>query len=151
MIYSPEEFLTFLEERQRAIPAAQEAGLNATGERLEKAAKDLLGEYQREDNGPFAPWAELSDVTKERRAAAGFTENDPGLASGAMQESVHHRVEGHTVAIGTDDPHALYFEHGTLRQPSRPFLGLAVWRHGKGEAEHMARRIFGAVTGTVGD
>ena len=147
--FTPAEFLRFLEDRQRAIPAAQEAGLAAVGERLEHEAKELLGTYQREDMGPLAPWAELADSTKDARVRAGFTENDPGLASGAMQESVHHRVEGNTVAIGTDDLHALYFEHGTIRQPPRPFLSLALWRHGRDEAEFMARKIFGAVTGTA--
>lgn len=151
MNFTPEDFLRFLEERQRAIPAAQEAGLNATGERMEKAARDLLGEYQREETGPFAPWAELSDVTKERRTAAGFSENDPGLASGAMRESIKHRVDGHTVTIGTDDPHAVWFEDGSTRQPPRPFLSLALWKHGKEEAEHMARKVFGAVTGIARD
>ena len=119
--------------------------------RLEREAKDLLGSYQREDTGPLSPWAELSDVTKERRVAAGYTENDPGLASGEMQESVHHRVDGHEVIIGSDDPHALYFEHGTVKQPPRPFLSLALWRKGKDEADFMARKIFGAVTGTARD
>ena len=139
MTFTPTEFLRFLEERQRALSEAPEAGLEAVGERLEREAKAILGTYQREDMGPLAPWAELADRTKDERVRAGYSENDPGLASGVMQESVKHRVEGNTVAIGTDDPHALYFEHGTVKQPPRPFLSLAVWRHGReGIAETIA-------------
>jgi len=149
--FTPTEFLRFIEERQRALPEAQEAGLHAVGEHLQHEAKSILGDYQRKDMGPFPPWAELADVTKERRLAAGYTENDPGVVSGAMQESVHNRVDGLTVSVGTDDPHAEYFEHGTVKQPPRPFLSLALWRSGKKEAEYMAGRIFGEVTGTSRD
>ena len=144
--FTPEAFVRFLEERQAALPSAQDAGLHAAGARFEQAAKAELGEYQREDMGPLPAWAELADATKVERLRAGYTENEPGRASGAMQESVGHSVEGDEIVVGSNDPHARYFENGTMKQPPRPFLSLALWRHGREETETIARHVFGAMT-----
>ena len=156
--FTPAEFMRFLEERQRAIPVAQEAELHVVGERLKSEAQQVLGEYQMEDTGPFPQWRELADWTQSERMEKGYEPNDPGLASGEMRESVKSRVEGASTVIGSDDPHALWFEHGTVRsdaatafyQPPRSFLGLTMWRHGKEEAERMAKAVFKAATGTGG-
>src|SRR6201999_1811648 len=73
-------------------------------------------------------WPSLAVATIERKA----TGDSPGLETGAMRRSVKFTVSGErlnwTGYVGTDDPHALWFELGTSRQPPRSFLGGAAMR-----------------------
>ena len=92
---------------------------------VEKRAKEKVGEYQ-DAAGPFAGWAELADATKDDRARQGFTENDPGLRTGEMRDSIEHTVTGNEAHVGADDDKLVWFELGTVNQPPRSVLGGAV-------------------------
>ncbi len=92
---------------------------------VDKRAKEKIGEYQ-EQAGPFAGWAELADSTKEDRLRQGYTENDPGLRSGEMRDSIEHVVRDGEAQVGSDDDKMVWFELGTSKQPPRSVLGGAV-------------------------
>ena len=92
---------------------------------VEKRAKEKIGEYQ-DQTGPFIAWAELADATKEDRLRKGFTENDPGLRTGEMRDSIEHQVENSEAQVGSNDDHLVYFELGTSKQQPRSVLGGAV-------------------------
>ncbi|MFO0906773.1 MAG: hypothetical protein U0794_00170 [Isosphaeraceae bacterium] len=92
---------------------------------VEKRAKEKVGEYQ-DQAGPFIAWPELADATKEDRLRKGFTENDPGLRTGEMRDSIEHVVEGDEAQVGSNDDKLVYFELGTSKQPPRSVLGGAV-------------------------
>jgi len=126
---------------------ALQAGMKKAALLVENTAKKELGSYQRSNNGPFAPWAELKPSTKEQRVKLGFTENDPGLRTGEMRDSIEHQVEGLEALIGSNDDHLVYFELGTSKQAPRSVLGVAMFRN-----KEKIRRIIGeaAVVGMVG-
>lgn len=94
-------------------------------------AKRVLGTY---DYG----WPSLADSTIARKS----TGDSPGLETGAMRKSVNFSVDGTRLnwvgTIGTNDPHARWFELGTVKQPPRSFLAGAA--HQK-EAE--VKKILG--------
>ncbi len=92
---------------------------------VETRAKEKIGEYQ-EQTGPFIAWPELADATKADRLRQGYTENDPGLRSGAMRDSIEHIVLDSEAQVGSNDDHLVYFELGTSKQPPRSVLGGAV-------------------------
>ncbi|MDE2354946.1 MAG: hypothetical protein KGL17_07985, partial [Betaproteobacteria bacterium] len=91
---------------------------------IEAEAKSEIGTYQ-EGAGPFVAWQELADSTKRDRVAKGFTENDPGLRTGAMRDSIEHATDGAQAFVGSNDDHLVWFEQGTRTQPPRSVLGLA--------------------------
>lgn len=92
---------------------------------VEKRAKEKIGEYQ-DQAGPFIAWPELAEFTKEDRLSKGFTENDPGLRTGEMRDSIEHMVIGDEAHVGSDDDKLVWFELGTVNQPPRSVLGGAV-------------------------
>ena len=107
----------------RAAPAMAKAA-TAAAVAIEREAKNEIGTYQ-DGADPFAAWPELADSTKRDRVAKGFTENDPGLRTGAMRDSIEHTVEGTQAFVGSNDDHLVWFEQGTRTQPPRSVLGLA--------------------------
>ena len=88
---------------------------------VEKRAKEKIGQYQ-EQVGPFVGWAELADFTKEDRLRQGYTENDPGLRSGQMRDSIEHVVTDGEAQVGSNDDNLVFFELGTSKQPPRSVL-----------------------------
>ncbi len=101
--------------------------LETACEQIEERAKEKIGEYQGK-SGPFQAWPELAESTKEDRVAQGYSENDPGLRSGAMRDSIEHKVSGHEGHVGSDDDKLLWFELGTEKgQPARSALGGAAF------------------------
>src|SRR3954447_9438245 len=92
---------------------------------VEKRAKEKIGEYQ-DQAGPFIAWPELADSTKEDRLKQGFTENDPGLRTGGMRDSIEHTVINNEAHVGSNDDKLVWFELGTEKQPPRSVLGGAV-------------------------
>lgn len=100
---------------------------------VQKEAKAIVGNYQ-EGAGPFAPWAELADSTKEDRLRQGFSENDPELRTGGLRDGIEREVLDHAhAAVGSNDDVMVYQELGTATMPPRSMLGIA--------AVHKAERV----------
>ena len=89
---------------------------------VEKRAKEKVGEYQ-EQAGPFIAWPELAESTKADRLRLGYTEDDPGLRSGEMRDSIEHQVHTPEAHVGSNDDKLVWFELGTSKQPPRSVLG----------------------------
>jgi hypothetical protein len=140
------EFVAHLAGRVIAARALLEAGLEEIGQVIEKTAREELGTYQPAV-GPFPAWTDLADNTQQQREAAGFTPNDPLLASGEMRDTFGHRREGLEVVIGSTDEKMIYHEFGTTKMPPRPVFGPAAIRCEK-DIEALAGAA--AVTGIVG-
>lgn len=98
--------------------------LDVAGEEVQKTAQGMIGDYQQAV-GQFPAWEELADSTKAERSRLGYSDNDPGYRTGAMQKSVLRTVSGEEMAVGSNDPHIVWFDQGTLNQPPRPIFGPA--------------------------
>jgi len=144
--FTPEAFAAFLGEAALAVEHRSRSALEEAARIVEHEAKTEIGHYQ-EQAGPFVPWAELADATKDDRVRQGFTENDPGLRSGTMRDSINHRVEGSEAHIGSDDQNLVYFELGTDKQPPRTVLAGALIRKTDEVVETLGRRFVASLTG----
>jgi hypothetical protein len=113
-----------------------EAMLEYVGVTVEKAAKDKIGEYQGQA-GQFVGWAQLADSTMDDRVRQGFSEDEPGLRSGKMRDSIEHKVGFQEVQIGSDDDNLVWFELGTVKQPPRSVLGGAAFEEAPKIVEHL--------------
>lgn len=114
--------LTEIALEQREV---ERHALEKVGHIIERRAKVKIGEYQAEA-GPFAAWAELADSTKADRVRQGYSEDEPGLRSGGMRDSIESTVEVPEVQTGSNDDKLVFFEMGTRNQPPRSVLGGAV-------------------------
>ncbi|MDE3022876.1 MAG: hypothetical protein KGI54_13640 [Pseudomonadota bacterium] len=132
----------------KTLPKLEEAALlmevTRLAELIEDTAKAEIGTYQRDNMGPFAPWAELAYFTKQDRLEKGFTENDPLLRTGEMRASITHEVLHNSpstfdAVIGSDSEIAEKQELGTSKIPPRAFLGPAMWRN----REHILKSLQG--------
>jgi len=132
---------------QMASLEGDKAFLEAVGTKIEGEAKEIIGHYQRSDTGPFPEWEELDPATKADRVSKGFAENEPLLRTGDLRDSIHHKVVGHFVAIGSDNPIAIYQEMGTSTIPPRPFLRIAAWRSKKWLGKLYTRTLKDRVHG----
>ncbi|PYD80051.1 hypothetical protein CFR80_14305 [Komagataeibacter oboediens] len=149
--FTEREFLAFLEERPAALREAQKAGLQQGAELLVTTARDIVGTYQVKDMGNIPPWAELADSTKADRLSQGFTENDPGLRTGEMRAVYEARVTDKPgIILGNPDPVALWFEEGTVRQPPRPVIAVALFRKQMTITQRIARRFTAVLAGREG-
>lgn len=119
---SLKDFAVFLGTLTAAQITAEHAALERAAKLVEKRAKEKIGEYQQAA-GPFAAWAELADATKADRARQGFPEDEPGLRTGEMRDSIEHQVSATEAQIGSDDDKLVWFELGTAKQPPRSVLG----------------------------
>lgn len=117
-------FASFVASLPAAVEAEERALLTEAARIVEREAKAEIGHYQ-DAAGPFAAWPELADATKADRLKLGFTENDPGLRTGEMRESIGHTVLAHEAHVGSDDDKLVWFEMGTDKQPPRSVLGSA--------------------------
>ncbi|MBB5508159.1 hypothetical protein [Paraburkholderia atlantica] len=143
------EFALELVKLEAAELMSLSHGLEKVAQGIEKTARDEIGHYQQAA-GPFPAWAELAESTKADRLSHGFTENDPGLRIGEMQDSIHHETKWLEAVIGSDDQNLVWFEMGTNKQPPRPVLGPAVVHNEKlilKEIGHAA--VQGLVPGTA--
>lgn len=147
MDHSLASFALHLGAMDVALKKELEHGLQKVAKSVENTAKRELGVYQKQV-GPFQDWAELADETKDQRARQGYTEDDPGLRSGKMRDSITNQVNGSVEAvIGSNDQNLVYFEFGTKKQPPRPVLGPAVIHNEKKIKEILGRA---AVSGLMG-
>jgi hypothetical protein len=124
--FSIEAFADHLAGLGAGMPVLEEIVLEHIGLTVERAAKDKIGEYQAE-SGPFEAWPSLAESTKEDRLRKGYSEDDPGLRSGAMRDSIEHVVLPGEVHIGSNDDDLLWFELGTSKQPPRSVIGAAAF------------------------
>lgn len=139
-------FAAVLTEMTLEVDRATHSGLEAAARIVQTEAKAEIGHYQGAISG-LPAWAELADSTKDDRVRHGFTENDPGLRSGAMRDSIETNVSGHEATIGSDDDNLVYFELGTTKQPPRTVLAGALMRKEKGVAHEIGEKFVGAVVG----
>jgi hypothetical protein len=95
---------------------------------MTKAARVIRDEARRVLGTYDYGWPSLAESTIERK----MTGDSPGLETGAMRASIEYEVYGERMhwnaVIGSDDPHALWFELGTIKQPPRSFLAGAATR-----------------------
>ena len=100
--------------------------LEYAAEKIEKAAKDKIGEYQPQA-GPFGAWAQLASSTMDDRERKGFPEDEPLLRTGELRDSIEHNIGFQEAHIGSNSPIAEYQELGTDKIPPRSFLGGAAF------------------------
>jgi hypothetical protein len=144
-----ESFVEHLAVIEIAEVSAAEKALEKCALVVEKRAKEKVGEYQ-EEIGPFAAWAELADSTKADRERKGFTENDPGLRTGAMRDSIEHTTSPADLQtqIGSNDDKLVFFELGTSKQPPRSVLGGAMAEKLPEIKQIIGAAVVGAISAT---
>jgi len=118
--------------RMQQVGAASQA-LEPLAQAIEDNAKARLGQYQSAIDA-FPAWQALAASTQAARQAAGYTPDDPLLASGALRDALTHTVaaDGLSAEIGipAGDPTAAAAEAaevGTANEPQRAFLGPAAY------------------------
>lgn len=105
---------------------SSKAAVSKSARLIRDEARRVLGTY---DYG----WPSLAESTIARKAHG----DTPGLETGAMRKSIRYSVSGSrmnwTATVGSNDPKALWFELGTIKQPPRSFLA--------GAAMHMQHEV----------
>ncbi|NHN93636.1 hypothetical protein [Acetobacter sicerae] len=139
-------FAALLGEMTLKADEATHHALTKAAKIVQAEAKSEIGHYQGEIGG-FPAWAELADSTKEDRLRRGFTENDPGLRSGEMRDSIETTVHDHEATIGSDDDKLVYFELGTVKQPPRTVLAGALIRKEDDVVKEIGSTFVGRLTG----
>lgn len=134
------KFALHLLELEVGTAVALQAATEAIGAHVEKVARSEFGTYQQA-TGPFPAWEELAESTKDDRVRQGYTENDPLLRAGDLQDSISHGSEPLEAVIGSDDPVMVFHEFGTSKMPMRPVLGPAAHR-----SKDKIEEIVGAAT-----
>ncbi len=119
------QFIGHVARFDARLDELQTRGMERVARIVENEARSVVGHYQ-DAVGPFAAWQELADSTKDDRVRQGFTENDPGLRTGEMRDSIQHVSDKENAVIGSDDDKLVWFELGTSKQPPRSVLGTAV-------------------------
>lgn len=112
-----DEFAAFLSRSAALVRPELEADLVKIGEAQKHLAKELIG-HEHDD------WPPLAESTIEEKASHGYQVPAPLLREGTLRDSIEMRVSPAVleVAVGSDDPVALYQEMGTSRIPPRPFI-----------------------------
>lgn len=137
-------FARFFVALHAEIEHAKHSALEKSAKIIEEEAKRVLGTYEY-------GWDQLAEATQEDRLSHGFSENEPGLRTGEMKESISHQVSfgfgglESEAEIGSNDINMLWFEQGTITQPPRPTLEGAAVR----KAEEIARRYGVKVIRTI--
>ena len=130
-------FIGHLAEFHVRLKEHEHKALDHVGRIVRAESVSEIGTYQ-DEAGQFAAWAELADSTKQDRVSKGFTENDPGLRTGEMRDSIDYEVGDKEVVIGSDEDKMVWFELGTEKQPPRSVLGTAVIHK-----EHQITSVLG--------
>jgi hypothetical protein len=133
-------FAAHLERLAAVSPEVKHHALDKSAEEIQSTARGMIGEYQAAI-GPYPAWEELADSTQAERARLGYSENDPGYRSGAMQRSIERKVEGSDAVVGSNDQDLVWFDQGTVKQPPRAVLGAA--------AIHSRPRVMRIIGETV--
>lgn len=156
-------FAELLERAAAEQPEAEKRGLDEAGKVVEEAAKSYIG-HPQSAVGPYPAWAPLSEATEYgfwhpvamfhvpgKVSDLGYPPNTPLLREGDLRESIKHRVVGHSVHVGSDDPVALWQELGTPGAlypiPPRSFLGRAMFADGHKAAAAVVAGVFEPLIG----
>ena len=131
-------FIQHIATANARIAHSTHKALEQAAKVVEHEAKKSIGHYQLAA-GPFGPWPELKQATKDDRLRKNFTENDPGLRTGAMMRSINHLVGNKEAVVGSNDQHLVWFELGTNKQFPRSVLGGAAFRK-----QHKVASILGS-------
>ncbi len=116
---------------------------------VEKTAKEEIG-VQQPAWGPFEAWQPLADSTEAQKAQKGYPADAPLLATGDLQKSIGHQVDGNTAIIGSTDPVMVFHEFGTEKMPPRPVLGPALFRNKEAIVELIGEGVVeGIVAGRI--
>lgn len=115
---------------------------------MERACRVVEAEAKREIGTYQEGWAELADSTKADRVRLGYSENDPGLRSGEMRDSIGHVVGHNEGVVGSDDDKLVWFELGTDKQPPRSVLALAAMHKSKEVAHILGAGVHAALAGS---
>ena len=141
-------FAKALDRLSERLPATLELAMETSAVIVEATAKAEIGHYQREDMGPFQPWAELKDVTKADRLRQGFAENDPLLRTGELYGSIEHQSDFRSFVVGSTSEIMVYQELGTPENiPPRPVLAVALYRNIETVLNTVGRTIERTLTG----
>jgi len=132
--------------RMQQVGAASRA-LEPLVQAIEDNAKARLGHYQAAVDA-FPAWQQLAASTQQERQAAGYTPDDPLLASGALRDAITHTVaaDGLSAEVGIPqgDPTAAAAEAaevGTRTEPQRAFLGPAAYEE-MAHVDHYIRPVI---------
>lgn len=139
-------FMSHLTNGVMTVSRVQQSAMEQACRVIEAEAKRELGTYQ-DGAGSFVAWAELADSTKDQRVALGFSENEPGLRTGEMRDSIRHQATPELGVVGSDDENLVYFELGTSKQPPRSVLALAALHTGEKVAKILGGSMVAALTG----
>lgn len=159
---SPGAFAAHLQRTLPRLTEAEFAGVRAGVEMWRDEAKAVLGDYQRENTGPFEPWQELADATQEERGKQGYPENDPLRRQGLLHDNIEASAEGREGAMGVPDREVKHeyqenpvnigevaeaLELGTRSSPPRSFLGMTAFRYGASAAALIGSMVAAALAG----
>ena len=140
-------FVNHLARLPAAVELSEGEGLKQATRLLRDRARETLGTYQ-EAVGPLPAWQELAASTQAERSLQGYTPNDPLLRSGELRDSIQDEVtDDRHGRVFTENPHAAELEFGTIRIPPRPFMGVAVYRHGDEAAAKVGEVVAAAYSG----
>jgi hypothetical protein len=97
-------------------------------------AKAAIGTYKFR-------WPHLAESTQEDRLRKGFSEDEPGLRTGEMRESIEAKivVDEELAYVGSNNDKLVWFELGTQSQPPRSVLLMAALKK-QPEATRIAKR-----------
>ncbi|WGS53584.1 hypothetical protein LFL96_21235 [Paraburkholderia sp. D15] len=149
-------FARALERAAAELEASYATAMEAGALVVEAAAVAEFGHYQREDMGPFTPWAELKDATKQvhiqtivdDEAAADAGPNTPELLKGQLRASVKHEAGPKEFVVGSEAQVMVWQELGTPKGlPPRPVLGVALFRNINPVLELVGQATVDTLTG----
>jgi HK97 gp10 family phage protein len=116
---TPAEFSSAIIRLRREIEVAAAIGVREAAELVATEARNWIGR-------DHSIWPPLADATIQEKSDLDFETPDPLLRTGHLRDSIKVQAEGLHAIIGSDDPVAIYMEHGTSTIPPRPFLGPAL-------------------------
>jgi hypothetical protein len=139
-------FIAHLTVAQAMVNTTNRSALDQAARVVEREAKAIVGKYQTRA-GPFAGWAELAQSTKNDRVRQGFSENEPGLRSGEMRDSIGRAVGRNEAVVGSNNEKLVRFELGTSKQQPRSVLGIAAVHKGPEVARILGQGVVKHLVG----
>ncbi len=142
-------FLTYMRRMPAKLADANLHGLEKGVAIIAAEARTVIGEYQAGVEG-FVGWAELADSTKDDRVRKGFSENEPGLRTGEMRDSIESAATFGAGVVGSQSEKLEWFDQGTERMPPRSVLGIAAVHKTDAAVDAAAGAVAAALAGLSG-